>query len=510
VHVQQAGQARAGGHAVDNPMNGSLMQFVCRLVLAFLCAGLVAFSSSAAHAQDTKSQGPLSPATVADDASYGNVAWSRPGNAKAADNVYATNAASATTHYLKATNFGFTIPPGATILGIVVQFEIKDDGTEWQEDSVRIVKGGAIGSIGRSRSAAIPDSDEYRSRGSSTDLWGETWTSGNINATNFGFVIAVAGIGFGSVSVDHMRVTVHYSPSQGPPSSASAVGKSQGKGVPTTHTDESPLNPSKAPGLGKKSKEPKGESAAATPVRPVTRPDATERPASSTRAEPSGGSDSGLGRTLALVFALVSGVNFVVAIVFYGHSLRAGRAAARRERKASVREERRVSVRRPRPAFAGAAVDGAPTDQQARQAGTVRAELRTRTVEPERPSLAETLAASTARRREVELDEVERPKPAPEEGRRETCKIALWCRDSDCDFYAQVEGPEGEEYVAARSPMFRWHGDDSPPENVAILAAHNVLVQRLGWEGWKLEGGGRSWWEGSFWRTAKAPSLQTR
>jgi hypothetical protein len=65
-----------------------------------------------------------------------------------------------------------------------------------------------------------------------------------------------------------------------------------------------------------------------------------------------------------------------------------------------------------------------------------------------------------------------------------------------------VEASQGKDEVAARSPMFRWTGVDSPPAKGAILAAHEALVQRLHWDRWEFEGKGRNWWECSFRRPA--------
>jgi hypothetical protein len=87
----------------------------------------------------------------------------------------------------------------------------------------------------------------------------------------------------------------------------------------------------------------------------------------------------------------------------------------------------------------------------------------------------------------------------------ETCEIAMWHADGDGDFYARAVGPEGKDYVAARSLMFRWQGDDTPPSNGAILAAHNVLMQRLAWDGWSLEEQQNGiWWQRSLHRPVKS------
>ncbi|MEI6850186.1 MAG: hypothetical protein WCK29_04045 [archaeon] len=60
---------------------------------------------------------------MADDSSTGTVSRSNPDNAKANDSSYTQAGASVitSTHYLKATNFGFSIPNNATINGILVE-----------------------------------------------------------------------------------------------------------------------------------------------------------------------------------------------------------------------------------------------------------------------------------------------------------------------------------------------------------------------------------------------------
>ena len=76
--------------------------------------------------------GATSPGTTADDSAVGTIVWTNPNNSKVSDNVYAivtnANCGIPTSHYLKATNFGFSIPAGATINGIVVEIEKKHSG----------------------------------------------------------------------------------------------------------------------------------------------------------------------------------------------------------------------------------------------------------------------------------------------------------------------------------------------------------------------------------------------
>jgi len=147
-----------------------------------------------------------SPGTVVDDDSVGTVAWSNPSNAKASDDYGAWATSASTTevisHYLKATNFGFSIPTGATINGIELRIERNaiNQGTfpnppYARDNQIKLVK--SDGSISTSNKADTsinwPSSqDTTVSYGGSLDLWGETWTPTDINSSSFGAVLAVA------------------------------------------------------------------------------------------------------------------------------------------------------------------------------------------------------------------------------------------------------------------------------------------------------------------------------
>lgn len=160
-------------------------------------------------------EGPNSPGTVVSDNSYGNNTWSNPGNAAASDDTRADAATFMdSTEYLKATNFGFSIPSGATVDGIEVFIERRDINNPGgsMDDRVRIVKGGTVGSTDKADGATEwPTTDGTATYGSSSDKWGETWTRTDINATDFGMVLASTdGGGSGAPEVDHISITVHY------------------------------------------------------------------------------------------------------------------------------------------------------------------------------------------------------------------------------------------------------------------------------------------------------------
>ena len=117
-------------------------------------------------------------------------------------------------HWLRASTFGFAIPDGATIDGIVVEFEKQCSRALMRDWQVKIVR---LGSESGTNKADIytdwPSTDTYISYGGGTDKWGLTWTPAQINATNFGVSIAVSYIGSLQTAyarVDHVRIKVYY------------------------------------------------------------------------------------------------------------------------------------------------------------------------------------------------------------------------------------------------------------------------------------------------------------
>lgn len=158
------------------------------------------------------SAGPNSPSTAENIDKSGGTAW---GNLT---NLYTANDSGANigyteipTDWLVGKGFGFSIPSGATIDGIVVEWRLKRNGIPTFDNGIRIVKGGVIGTTDRSSGSDWPADWEYRTYGSSSDLWGETWTSSDINSADFGAALsAIDSVGFIAPGVDHVRITVYY------------------------------------------------------------------------------------------------------------------------------------------------------------------------------------------------------------------------------------------------------------------------------------------------------------
>jgi|GEM_PF-4639521 len=157
-----------------------------------------------------------SPGTLADDAAVGTVTWTNPSNAGTSNNVYAVSLSNESglgrfSHYLKATNFGFSIPTGSTINGVVVEIEeFTWDPVACKNIVVRLVKGGSVSGDNKATGSFISDVESYVSYGGASDLWGNTLALSDINASNFGMVLQVFTDEASDVFVDHIRITVHY------------------------------------------------------------------------------------------------------------------------------------------------------------------------------------------------------------------------------------------------------------------------------------------------------------
>jgi hypothetical protein len=160
--------------------------------------------------------------TFSNDASIGSVSWINTANASANDSSYAQSTLSSTnqSNYIKARGFGFTIPKGATILGITASIDRSRSGSGGLnnniiDNSVRIIKAdGTIGTQNKAQGTQWPSSDAVVTYGSQNDLWGETWTASNINDSDFGIALSARGStalgGARTARVDHITVTVTY------------------------------------------------------------------------------------------------------------------------------------------------------------------------------------------------------------------------------------------------------------------------------------------------------------
>ena len=193
----------------------------------FWTAGLVlaalAFSGQAYAVTVT-----ASPTLCVNDASIGVATgnWTGLTNVGTQNNVYAqaSVANSDITNYLKCTGYGFSIPAGATITGITVGPWLNATYT-MIDNAMQLVKGGFIQPTNLATGATIPNgggsfapAPTQFTYGSSSNLWGNTWTAADINSANFGAAFAAQRGGYASTqqaAVDAMPITIDYTPSVG-------------------------------------------------------------------------------------------------------------------------------------------------------------------------------------------------------------------------------------------------------------------------------------------------------
>lgn len=156
--------------------------------------------------------------TGANNTDVGTEAWANPGNITADDGSDADGSAAAKDeqmNYLVGSNFGFSIPAGATIDGIEARI---GDASDNQADAgithVIIYKDNSTPGndleTGETIISSTPTNYDY---GGATELWGLSWTPSEINASTFQLRISMNANGFGSggnPAVDFLAVNIHY------------------------------------------------------------------------------------------------------------------------------------------------------------------------------------------------------------------------------------------------------------------------------------------------------------
>ena len=158
------------------------------------------------------------PNTSVDDSTVGTKAWTSPTQVQGSDGTYSTIGLffNELSHYIKATNFGFTVgqvPTGSTINGIEVHLETREDDTDSVivDQDVKIVKGGTIGATDRASFTELNQREASITLGSPTDLWGETWTPADIRNSGFGVAVAYKQTfaSGGDTKFDSITITIY-------------------------------------------------------------------------------------------------------------------------------------------------------------------------------------------------------------------------------------------------------------------------------------------------------------
>jgi hypothetical protein len=160
------------------------------------------------------SQGPNSPITIVEEGP--GIGWTNLTNVATEDGNFATVNVFGSVKYLKSTKFGFNIPNGSLINGIIVDVKRKKGGIDSIKDAyVYIVKSDdSYGSLNKASMNLWTTTNTYESHGDSSDLWEESWQFSDINNDNFGVAIRpmISGTPLKGATayIDHIRITVYY------------------------------------------------------------------------------------------------------------------------------------------------------------------------------------------------------------------------------------------------------------------------------------------------------------
>lgn len=133
--------------------------------------------------------------------------------------VNATNTEAADdqqTYVLRATNFNFNLPPGASIEGFKFTVRLKycheftTDGTIL---AILPIKSGSYVLAGNAADGSLADTCAFVERewGGATDLWDTTWTEADIESSNFGIGMKFRLDDEDYIDVDYVTCTVYFS-----------------------------------------------------------------------------------------------------------------------------------------------------------------------------------------------------------------------------------------------------------------------------------------------------------
>lgn len=161
------------------------------------------------------SQGPNYPSSSANDSSAGSETWSNLSDALTENSNFAFyDAAGGSSRILKLTGFGFSIPAGSSINGVVAEVRRKRaaSSANMHDQLIQLRVGGIFSGGNKASGTRWPVSADYAAYGSATDTWGLTLAASDVNSTDFG--IGVQGSIDSNSSddgmIDTVRLTVYY------------------------------------------------------------------------------------------------------------------------------------------------------------------------------------------------------------------------------------------------------------------------------------------------------------
>ena len=159
-------------------------------------------------------------AGAASQSPTGDISWTNVANA--AGNSPSTSAQIDLDHYdfgdqLRLSNFGLSIPAGATVDGIKVELATTGSDAPESGHGVRLTKNTTQGQgVGVAPTPTGSWTSGSLTFGDETELWSTTWTPAELNSSDFGILIDIEGGGNGDVyHVFTAQVTVYYTDSAG-------------------------------------------------------------------------------------------------------------------------------------------------------------------------------------------------------------------------------------------------------------------------------------------------------
>ena len=186
------------------------------------------FNSASCVIPNKTSKNPSNASDDSNSSTIGDAIWQNPSSITSSDNVYASVSVSdtisssyKTSHYLKATGFGFSIPADATVKGIEVDIERKATNSQngkVVDNVISLIKNGNVSVFNKAHLLEFwPSEDSSTHYGNSSDSWNTTFTPNDINATNFGVAFSAGLIkisnqltGSSNADIDNIKITVSY------------------------------------------------------------------------------------------------------------------------------------------------------------------------------------------------------------------------------------------------------------------------------------------------------------
>src|SRR3990172_4600870 len=146
-------------------------------------------------------------------ASAAGTNWTTATNALASDNAYATYTTT-TQDDLKITNASATLPTGAVVTGVEVILEgnATDASSTNRQIRVGLTKDGTA-LVGTRKTAMTlnKDVDTVQTLGTSTDLWGTTFTEAEVEASTCGVLVSDNDLtGAGTIKIDRAYAKIYF------------------------------------------------------------------------------------------------------------------------------------------------------------------------------------------------------------------------------------------------------------------------------------------------------------